>query len=45
MNYRWQGNIREMKNVVRRATLLTEGNEITMKALPLEISNFKAAGI
>ena len=41
MNYRWQGNIREMKNVVRRATLLTEGTEITMKALPLEISNFK----
>jgi two-component system response regulator HydG len=41
MNYRWQGNIREMKNVVRRATLLTEGSEITTKALPLEISNFK----
>jgi len=41
MNYRWQGNIREMKNVVRRATLLTEGDEISMKALPLEISNFK----
>jgi two-component system response regulator HydG len=39
MNYRWPGNIRELKNVVRRATLLTEGNEITMKALPLEISN------
>lgn len=43
MNYRWQGNIREMKNVVRRATLLTEGNEITMKTLPLEISNFKVS--
>jgi two-component system response regulator HydG len=41
MNYRWQGNVREMKNVVRRATLLTEGTEIMMKALPLEISNFK----
>lgn len=41
MNYRWQGNIRELKNVVRRAALLTEGNEILMKALPLEISNFK----
>jgi two-component system response regulator HydG len=41
MNYRWQGNVREMKNVVRRATLLTEGSEILMKALPLEISNFK----
>lgn len=41
MNYRWPGNVREMKNVVRRAALLTEGNEIMMKALPLEISNFK----
>ncbi|TWR29680.1 sigma-54-dependent Fis family transcriptional regulator [Mucilaginibacter pallidiroseus] len=43
MNYRWQGNIRELKNVVRRATLLSEGSEISMKALPLEISNFKLA--
>ncbi|MET3977643.1 two-component system response regulator HydG [Mucilaginibacter sp. UYP25] len=43
MNYRWQGNIREMKNVVRRATLLSEGNEVTMKTLPLEISNFKVS--
>ncbi|HWZ16104.1 MAG TPA: sigma-54 dependent transcriptional regulator [Mucilaginibacter sp.] len=41
MNYRWQGNIRELKNVVRRATLLTEGDEILTKALPLEISNYK----
>ncbi len=40
-SYRWQGNIRELKNVVRRATLLTEGAEIMTKALPLEISNFK----
>ena len=39
MSYRWPGNIRELKNVIRRATLLAEGNEITMKALPLEISN------
>jgi two-component system response regulator HydG len=37
MSYRWQGNIRELKNVVRRATLLTEGDEIQMKALPLEM--------
>ncbi|MBD1385098.1 sigma-54-dependent Fis family transcriptional regulator [Mucilaginibacter rigui] len=43
MNYRWQGNIRELKNVVRRATLLSEGNEISMKTLPLEISNFKVS--
>jgi two-component system response regulator HydG len=39
MSYRWPGNIRELKNIVRRATLLTEGSEIMMKALPLEISN------
>lgn len=40
MSYRWQGNIRELKNVVRRATLLTEGEEIQLKALPLEISTY-----
>jgi len=39
-HYRWQGNIRELKNVVRRATLLTEGDEIQMKALPLEMLAF-----
>ncbi|WP_461449289.1 sigma-54-dependent transcriptional regulator [Mucilaginibacter sp.] len=43
MSYRWPGNIRELKNIVRRATLLTEGDEIMMKALPLEISNRMAA--
>jgi two-component system response regulator HydG len=40
-NYRWQGNIRELKNIVRRAALITEGSEIATKALPLEISNYK----
>jgi len=41
MNYRWYGNIRELKNIVRRAALISEGNEITTKALALEISNYK----
>ena len=41
MNYRWPGNIRELKNIVRRAALIAESNEITTKALPLEISNYK----
>jgi two-component system response regulator HydG len=41
MNYRWHGNIRELKNIVRRAALITEGDQISIKALPLEISNYK----
>ncbi|WP_426669885.1 sigma-54-dependent transcriptional regulator [Mucilaginibacter sp. McL0603] len=45
MNYRWTGNIRELKNVVRRATLLTEGEMIQMKAIPLEISNYRMPSI
>ncbi|RPD38532.1 sigma-54-dependent transcriptional regulator [Chitinophaga barathri] len=40
--YDWPGNIRELKNVIRRASLLTPaGKEITMAALPLEM---KAGG-
>ncbi len=45
INYRWNGNIRELKNVVRRATLITEGDVILLKALPLEISNYKSSHI
>jgi two-component system response regulator HydG len=46
MSYRWQGNIRELKNVVRRAALMTEGDEIQMKALPLEMLAYsKMSGI
>jgi two-component system response regulator HydG len=44
-NYRWPGNIRELKNVVRRATLITEGDVIQMKALPLEISNYRSTPV
>ncbi|MCW3462184.1 sigma-54-dependent transcriptional regulator [Chitinophaga nivalis] len=36
--YSWPGNIRELKNVIRRACLLTpELQDITMVALPLEM--------
>lgn len=40
LKYPWYGNLREMKNVVRRATLLTEGGTVEAKSLPFEISNF-----
>lgn len=45
LNYRWPGNIRELKNVIRRATLLTEGAEVQIKALPLEISSYNKAPV
>jgi two-component system response regulator HydG len=36
--YSWPGNIRELKNVIRRACLLTpEHQDITMSTLPLEM--------
>lgn len=36
--YSWPGNLRELKNVIKRATLLAEDqNEITINALPSEI--------
>ena len=35
--YHWPGNIRELKNVVRRATLLSTSDQITLDALPPEI--------
>lgn len=38
--YPWYGNLREMKNVIRRAALLSEGALVESKSLPFEISNF-----
>lgn len=39
-NYVWYGNLRELKNVIKRATLLSDGQEIEASSLPFEISNF-----
>lgn len=35
--YSWPGNLREMRNVVRRAVLLTSGNLVKKETLPHEI--------
>ncbi|MEB2774118.1 sigma-54 dependent transcriptional regulator [Algoriphagus sp. D3-2-R+10] len=35
--YLWPGNLREMLNVIRRATLLTDGGKMSLAALPPEI--------
>ena len=39
-NYVWYGNLRELKNVVKRSTLLTDGDYVEIKSLPFEITNF-----
>jgi two-component system response regulator HydG len=43
LNYPWPGNLRELRNVVRRAVLLTDSGKITDKTLPYEITNFNEA--
>lgn len=37
MQYDWPGNIRELKNVIERVTILSSGGEITMQDFPPEI--------
>jgi len=39
LNYNWPGNLREFRNVVRRAVLLTPAGKINSKVLPWEITN------
>lgn len=38
IQYPWFGNVRELKNVIKRATLLTEGQLVQAQALPFEIA-------
>lgn len=37
-NYSWPGNLRELSNVIKRATLLTTGEIIQKEVLPAELS-------
>ncbi len=41
LNYSWPGNVREMKNIVRRAVLLCESEQITQTELGLDINIFQ----
>ena len=38
-NYYWHGNLRELHNVVKRSVLLTQGDRVTLDALPEEIKS------
>ena len=39
MNHSWNGNVRELENVIERAIVLTDSNRITVENLPLEIQS------
>lgn len=39
-NYRWPGNIRELRNVIERAVILETGNYISVENLPNIIKDF-----
>jgi NtrC-family two-component system response regulator AlgB len=44
-NYRWPGNLRELRNVIERATILANGTTIAMRDLPEEFNSASGAGI
>lgn len=41
-HYNWPGNIRELKNVIERAVILSNGNELTTAELPLELQTLSS---
>jgi two-component system response regulator AtoC len=41
LNYSWNGNVRELENIIERAIVLTESNRIQVENLPIEIQNPK----
>ncbi len=40
INYPWPGNIRELKNAIERAVLLSQGEELEVKHLPFTVQVF-----
>ena len=37
--YRWPGNVREMENIIERAVILTDGDELTVEHLPPHLTH------
>ena len=40
-SYNWPGNLRELKNIIKRAVLLTTGQLVPIDVIPREVVNFK----
>jgi DNA-binding NtrC family response regulator len=43
--YEWPGNVRELRNVIERAMILEDGDEITTKYLPRGLAGGSRAGL
>ena len=39
--HEWKGNIRELKNVIERAVILSAGNQLAVDSLPLEMQHLR----
>lgn len=42
--YSWPGNLRQLRNIIKRAVLLSQGTYITKEALPAEVINDNTKG-
>ena len=43
--HEWKGNIRELKNVMERAVILSDGGMLTLLNLPLELQTITSKNI
>jgi len=41
--HQWQGNIRELKNVIERSVIFSNTDELTVQDLPVELQNISSA--
>lgn len=40
----WKGNIRELKNIIERSVILTDGTELIIDSLPVELQQLNSTG-